>query len=45
MALIWVAITESPTAHHRILRPARKKSSMALLPRPAQTPKATIPTR
>jgi len=33
MALIWVAITDRPTAHHRICRPARKKSSMRRLPR------------
>ena len=34
MALTWVAITESPTAHHGICRPARKKSSTCRLPRP-----------
>ena len=40
MALIWVAITDRPTAHQLMERPARKKSSMRRLPRPAQRPKA-----
>ena len=44
MALIWVAITESPAAHQRISRPARKKSETLRVRRPTQTPKATIPT-
>ena len=44
MALICVAITESPAAHHRISRPARKKSLMPRVPLPTHTPKATIPT-
>ena len=44
MALICVAITDRPTAHQRIWRPARKKSSIFVLPRPAQMPKATIAT-
>ena len=44
MALICVAITDSPAAHQRISRPARKKSSMPRVPRPTQRPKATIAT-
>ena len=36
MAEIWVAMTERPTAHHGISRPARKKSSSLRLFRPTQ---------
>jgi hypothetical protein len=43
-ALICVAMTDRPTAHQRICRPARKKSSIFLLPRPAHMPKETIAT-
>ena len=43
IALSWVAITESPAAHQRISRPARKKSETLRVRRPTNTPSATIP--
>ncbi len=42
MALSCVAITESPAAHQRISRPARKKSETLRVRRPTHTPSATI---
>ncbi len=45
MALICVAITESPAAHQGISRPARKKSPIPRVPRPTHRPKATMPRR
>jgi hypothetical protein len=45
MALICVAITDRPTAHHLISRPARKKSDIFLFPRPMKTPKETTARR
>ena len=43
IALICVAITDSPAAHQRISRPARKKSLTFFVRRPTHTPKATMP--
>jgi hypothetical protein len=45
IALICVAMTERPTAHHGISRPARKKSSIRALRRPAHAPMRRMPTK
>ncbi len=45
MALIWVAITDSPTAHHGSDRDARKYPSTALVPFARLIPSYRIQTR
>src|SRR5688572_5581643 len=45
MALSWVAITDSPTAHHGRLRPPRKYPSSSSLRFVRRMPSQTIHTR